>query len=330
MDGAGNPISDAQIKLVHPLISHEGLTNGIGEENFNLFYQEEHELLVGKWGFVTTCFNQVLNPSTGVINVTLVSGYYDDFVFDFGWTVSGNAETGEWERGIPNPTTNTVMGNDASGDCGSMAYVTGNKDNINPDYDDVDNGITILTSPSMDLTAYMNPGLGFEYAFFCNHGPNNIDDTLSFLISNGAENEIFFEVLPPQGDPMAFETYYLFSLEQVNIQITNSMTLSVFVSDQEPHINITEAAFDNFRVEEAWGIGETNAITFDIYPNPTTESILVKSALTGSGYKIISANGIVLKKGVINSENQSIDLKEMSAGIYFVLIDGAQKKIIKQ
>ncbi|MDO7614164.1 MAG: choice-of-anchor B family protein, partial [Crocinitomicaceae bacterium] len=330
MDGGGNPITDAQISLNHPLISYNGITNGIGEENFSLFYQESYELIVGKWGYYTECINPVINISTGVINITLINGYYDDFSFDFGWTVTGNAETGEWERGIPNPTTNTVMGSDVFGDCGSMAYVTGNKINVDPDYDDVDNGITILTSPQMDLTQYANPAFRFSYAFFCNHGPELIDDTLSFMIGNGSEFEIFHQVLPPQGDPMVFEDYFLIIPQQTSITITNSMTLKVFISDLEPHVNITEAAFDFFRVEDAWGIEETNSNTFTIFPNPTTESAVIKGASLGSRYKIVSPNGILLKSGIIYSDSHSIELKNMSSGFYFVLIDGVQKKIIKQ
>jgi len=330
MDGGGNPITDAQISLNHPLISYNGITNGIGEENFSLFYQESYELIVGKWGYYTECINPVINISTGVINITLINGYYDDFSFDFGWTVTGNAETGEWERGIPNPTTNTVMGSDVFGDCGSMAYVTGNKINVDPDYDDVDNGITILTSPQMDLTQYANPAFRFSYAFFCNHGPELIDDTLSFMIGNGSEFEIFHQVLPPQGDPMVFEDYFLIIPQQTSIAITNSMTLKVFISDLEPHVNITEAAFDFFRVEDAWGIEEPNSNTFTIFPNPTTESAVIKGASLGSRYKIVSPNGILLKSGIIYSDSHSIELKNMSSGFYFVLIDGVQKKIIKQ
>ena len=330
IDGGGNPITDAQISLNHPLISYNGITNGIGEENFNLFYQESYELIVGKWGYYTECSNPVINTSTGEINITLMNGYYDDFSFDFGWTVTGNAETGEWERGIPNPTTNTVMGSDVFGDCGSMAYVTGNKINVDPDYDDVDNGITILTSPQMDLTQYANPAFRFSYAFFCNHGPELIDDTLSFMIGNGSEFEIFYQVLPPQGDPMVFEDYFLIIPQQTSIAITNSMTFKVFISDVEPHVNITEAAFDFFRVEEAWGIEEANSNTFTIFPNPTTESAVIKDAPIGSSYNLISPNGIILKSGIIYSDSHSIELKNMSIGFYFVSNDGVQKKIIKQ
>lgn len=182
----------------------------------------------------------------------------------------------------------------------------------------------------MDLTQYTNPAFKFDYAFFCNHGPELIDDTLSFMISNGAENEIFYQVLPPQGDPMVFEEHFVIIAQQTSITITNSMTFKVFVSDLEPHVNITEAAFDFFRVEDVWGVEETNANTFSIYPNPVTECAIVNGARVGSNYKVISANGIVLMNGVIDGDNHTIDMNDMSKGFYFVLIDGAQKKIIKQ
>ncbi|MBT5439596.1 MAG: T9SS type A sorting domain-containing protein, partial [Flavobacteriales bacterium] len=133
-----------------------------------------------------------------------------------------------------------------------------------------------------------------------------------------------------QGDPMVFEDYFLIIPQQTSIAITNSMTLKVFISDLEPHVNITEAAFDFFRVEDAWGIEETNSNTFTIFPNPTTESAVIKGASLGSRYKIVSPNGILLKSGIIYSDSHSIELKNMSSGFYFVLIDGVQKKIIKQ
>ena len=59
-DDFGNPISDAQIFLSHPLINYEGVTNGLGEEDFSLFYQENYELIVGKWGYYTQCVEQVI------------------------------------------------------------------------------------------------------------------------------------------------------------------------------------------------------------------------------------------------------------------------------
>ena len=127
-----------------------------------------------------------------------------------------------------------------------------------------------------------------------------------------------------------FEEYFFIIPQQSPIAITNSMTFKVFVSDLEPNVNITEAAFDFFRVEDAWGIEETNVDTFTIFPNPAFESAVIKGASVGSSYTIISPTGVVLKSGVIQSESHSIELKNMSSGFYFVRIDGVQKKIIKQ
>ena len=61
-----------------------------------------------------------------------------------------------------------------------------------------------------------------------------------------------------------------------------------------------------------------------------TECAIVNGARVGSNYKVISANGIVLMNGVIDGDNHTIDMNDMSKGFYFVRIDGAQKKIIKQ
>ena len=158
----GNPIQNAKIKLEHPLITYEGETNGLGQEVFSLFYEDLHSLQVGKWGYITECyedFSLLLDAGTATLTFVLQNGYYDDFTFDFGWTVSGSAETGSWERGIPNPTDNTVMNGDVDGDCGNMAYVTGNAENVDPDFDDVDNGVTVLSSPVMNLSGYSNLSL---------------------------------------------------------------------------------------------------------------------------------------------------------------------------
>ena len=83
--GTTIPISGAQIKLIHPLLVHEGITNGIGDESLTLYYQDGtfYNIQVGKWGFVTSCFDMQLDSSTGSIIVYLEKGYYDDFEFDF-------------------------------------------------------------------------------------------------------------------------------------------------------------------------------------------------------------------------------------------------------
>ena len=128
---------------------------------------------------------------------------------------------------------------------------------------------------------------------------------------------------------MVFEEYFLLVAQQTGIAITNSMTFKVIVSDLEPNNNITEAAFDFFRVEDALGITE-NTDEFNLFPNPATDEISIVGAVVGSTYDIISIKGLILETGVVKSEEHSINLKQMSSGIYFVSINGIQKKIIKQ
>lgn len=73
--------------------------------------------------------------------------FEDTFESDLGWTVSGDAAAGVWERGVPaggnrgDPPT-------AAGGSGS-AFVTGNLAGNT----DVDDGSTVLTSPLIDLSA---------------------------------------------------------------------------------------------------------------------------------------------------------------------------------
>ena len=323
----GNPIQNAKIKLEHPLITYEGETNGLGQEVFSLFYEDLHSLQVGKWGYITECyedFSLLIDAGTATLTFVLQNGYYDDFTFDFGWTVSGSAETGSWERGIPNPTDNTVMNGDVDGDCGNMAYVTGNDENVDPDFDDVDNGVTVLSSPVMNLSGYSNPALTFYVDFYCNHGPNDIDDTLKFIVSDGTVQMVDF--ISPQSDEMAWG---FFPILLSGLDVSN-ITISFLVSDLPGNPNITEAALDLFRAEEFSGINDQSSVEgFSIQPNPTIGEFIILGAEFGSEYHIQSLNGTEMQKGIVKSTKEMIDINSFDAGMYIISIEGNQKKILK-
>ena len=323
-DAFGDPIQNAKIKLVHPLITYEGESNGLGQEVFSLYYEEVHNLQVGKWGFITQCSDIQINEETSSITIVLQDGFYDDFTFDFGWTVSGGAETGAWERGIPNATNNTVMSGDFEGDCGSMAYITGNDLNLDPDFDDVDNGETLLSSPVMDLSNYLNPVLTFYMDFYCYHGPGEIDDTLKIIVSDG--NTQLIDSIPPQNDEM-FWSFYALHLSGLDV---SNITISFLVSDFAGNPNITEAALDLFRAEELSALNEYGSEkNFTIQPNPTLGEFTILGAKFGSEYQIQSSNGNQVQKGIVKSTSQKVDINSLDPGLYIISIEGNQKKILK-
>ena len=320
--GTGNLISNAQIKLVHPLIEHLGTTNGIGEEDFVLFYQQNYRVHVGKWGYQSICFDTLIDQNTGVLTIELPLGYYDDFEFDFGWSINSTASTGAWERGIPNQTSSgSAIGDDAAFDCGTFAFLTGNDINLHPDFDDVDEGETILTSPPMDLSTYTNPYFNYSRGFYCYYGPFLVDDTLKIYASNGTTTVLIDAVGAPQGNAMTWESKSI-ALTGL-LPITNSMQISIRISDEDPDVNITEAAFDYFTVSNS-NVAEVpfnEETKLRAYPVPTNDQLTLDGLAVNQTLYLFDVQGILLANYPVSNETMSIDLSKFQNKV-FIFVQG--------
>ncbi len=254
IDVAGNGIANADVVIYNNDFTFNMTTDANGNFSISNMYEGSYEVIAGKWGYITSCNNEYIDGSIPT-TITLEEGYYDDFTFDFGWTVSGNASTGEWERGEPEGTiyavwTGTSYGAlefnpelDVSLDCGDFAFVTGNGGGSVGD-DDVDDGNTILTSPIFD--ASINSANYIEYfKWFAIYDNGSSTDELTISITNGIST-VLLETITLNSSPLNSWTYSSFDINQY-ITPTATMQLIIETADLGSG-DLIEAAFDKFSI----------------------------------------------------------------------------------
>lgn len=327
--GTNNPIPGADIRLDAALLSHDGQSNGLGEENFTLYYEENYNVTVGHWGHVTKCFVQNIDQNTGSLTIHLDPGIYDDFTFDFNWTVVGNAQTGMWERGVPFGTDgNAAPGADVGYDCGTMAFVTGNESTPNPDADDVDGGNTRLISPIIDMSGMSDPYVHYARWFYTQFGPNPPDDTLRVMVSNGLE----IVEIDAVGEDVPNFGQWVPRMIRLSDFITPTATMQFHfrTSDNDPDINITEAALDIFFITE--GVASLEEFTeekLSAYPNPTTGILHVKGVSEPTEFILLNMNGQIIERGELNAQNSTINLEGVVPGIYLLKVKDQMIRVMK-
>jgi len=272
-------IPDAVINIINNNFRFDEKTDETGTLIFDEFYEGNYTVFVGKWGYQTIADTIKFDSINSTYSTTIAEGYYDDFVLDFGWQVSGDASTGIWERGEPNGTLYGELasnpGEDATqDDLSNLCYVTGNGGGSYAE-DDIDGGNTILTSPVFDLSNATLPILNYSRWFFNDGGQGTPpNDMLTIYLSNGMDS-ITLETVNKQSEGNSSWQAQMFNLTEVDIDLTATMTLIAETADI-PEGHLVEAALDYFYItDNPLGIinNPYNDLSVQLSENPFTEKI---------------------------------------------------------
>jgi choice-of-anchor B domain-containing protein len=334
-------IPNANVSLANGNGSYALLSDNSGAFSNCATVGGQYNVISGKWGFETICFDTLISLATSNLNISLNPKIQDDFSFDFGWTTSSTATSGAWTRGVPVGTTfsnqdDSNPGSDVSSDCSDKAFVTGNGGG-QAGADDVDNGAVYLSSPLFDLTGYVQPVVKYSRWFFNAGGTGNPNDSLHIVLSNGT-NEIVLELatyFTPGASSWVNKSINISGL----IALTSTMQLRVKTADAAPG-HILEAGFDNFSViEGSLGLDNNKSANAGMFisPNPSANLFnlnLAENKLKGTLQKLIirDVTGRVVDEILIDSDQLSFG-KKLTSGVYFATIltnlESSTQKIIK-
>jgi len=327
----GAPIFNANVRLDHGANVFNETTNGLGSADFSLIFDDNYAVTVGKWGYVTHCEDFFIDDNSVSLTVVLEEGIYDDFSFDFGWSTTSSASSGQWERAIPYESQSSIATPDFDSqlDCGKYAFVTDNEQGF---AGNVTEGVVTLISPIFDVTNLSDPYIYYERWFYCYYGYEPLNDTLEIVLSNGSD----FVTIDKQGsDVTQFGQWIPISIK-VDDFITPTSTMQLFISTSDFDVtpNVTEAGLDNFRVTDGdvLGVDEEldKANEMIVYPNPFNDKITIEGDLSKK-VVLFDLNGKAIDVKSTTSNNKiSKETDRLTSGIYILQIGNDKHKVVKQ
>ena len=320
-----NGIADASVNIYNENFNFQLVSDGNGVVTQSLM-DGTYSIFVGSWSYQTICSEFTISGDGLDLTYELDLSYSDDFSLDLGWEVESDASltSGVWERGTPNVTYyqggQLNPGYDASGDCGSFAFVTGNTQGAEYYSDDVDDGRTRIISPIMDLRFYDNPILNFRTWFRNMGGESTPNDSLLIKITNGIETVL-----------LDYRTYETSSTTWANheisfaeaLELTNQMQIIIETMDMENSGHLVEAGFDKFMItSDNLGIESNQNQIFDMYPNPSSDGFVYLDVHDHSKILVHDVFGGLLFEKQVSKGLNKFDLSFLASGTYLVTLLG--------
>lgn len=342
--GTNTPIENAVVIFTNQFVTYTDTTDANGNYSFPVMYDDYYDIFCYHWGHHTYCDEQVaIQSNPGNLTIDLTKGYYDDFAFDMGWTVSGTATTGMWERSVPNGTTfNGLKANpdaDVVNDCLDEAYVTGNSGTQAGD-DDIDDGDVVLTSPLFDLSSYTDPHISYMHWWFSAGQFGLGDDSLKFFLSNG-NTTVLLQSIAPSLTGMSKWEFSTFKMSSF-ITPTANMQFMVVASDKGTQ-QICEAGFDKFKITEGPSSITHHTIKNKeeilLFPNPFSHTFHIMAGAPGEKIhvQVFDITGsLMFQQEYIAHGNSSSFSPELLAGIYLIRVQNLSSgtihtgKLLKQ
>jgi choice-of-anchor B domain-containing protein len=324
--GSGAGIAGARVQFTSGDLAYGALTAGDGGFDLPAIFTGTYASRAGRWGWRTRCDNGVeLSPGMGTYVVPLTEGYMDDMALDLGWTVSGTATAGGWERGVPQATSlNGAIANpsaDATGDCGGEAYVTGLLAGSSSGEFDVDGGFTELRSPAFDLTGMVAPAIRYQRWFHNGGGQGGVpNDRLVISLTNGTTTAVV-ENVTTSGSSWQEVTFDVAAI----IQPTADMRFVARASDDAPG-HVVEAGIDRFEVFDlaTVQVPEVRAASFRVWPNPSTGTVFIHAPRGIHGLVLSDVSGRIIEQGQLVVEDGGAADIQLSPGAYLLrlMVDG--------
>jgi len=272
--------------------------------------------------------------------------FFDNAEQDKGWSLSAATDTaskGLWIRGVPNgtfiypypPIEYIQQDTDHTPD-GTMCYITGN--HIDPSgknldsYDDVGNGATTLTTPTLDLSTSNSPYIRFWYYYSNDKGPFPWSAVWKTDISD--DNGVTWHSLQSTNfstnGPSGYPEWTQFSFRLKDYCAATSTVKIRFIASNY-FGSLVEAGIDDLeildQVTSESGVAISSPLVSSLpYPNPIRRGERLHLGANSSA-SLIDLLGRIIVPSVTNAESLTIP-PTIVPGIYFIEQAGQKYKIV--